>query len=221
MCGQRAEATSQPRRKEPALCRRAVECGMEFGVLGPLVVTGTARDDLLGGPKQRSLVALLLLNANGTVSRERLMAGIWGEYPPPSAEHTLDNYLSRVRKLFGTDRILRASGRLLPACRARGAGPRTLRVRRGGGNATRRRRSGGCRRSTECCAGPLARSRAGGPGRPAVRRRGSRPTRGSSPAGGRGVRRRGADPRPGRARLSSWSNRWWLSIRSGSVCGGS
>ncbi len=83
---------------------------MEFGVLGPLVVTGTARDDLLGGPKQRSLVALLLLSANRTVSRDRLIAGIWGEHPPPSAEHTLDNYLSRARKLFGTDRILRRPG---------------------------------------------------------------------------------------------------------------
>ena len=84
--------------------------GMEFGVLGPLVVTGTTRDDLLGGPKQRSLVALLLLNANSAVSRDRLIAGIWGEHPPPSAEHTLDNYLSRVRKLLGTDRILRGPG---------------------------------------------------------------------------------------------------------------
>ena len=80
---------------------------MEFGVLGPLVVTGMSRDDLLGGPKQRSLVALLLLNANQPVSRDRLIAGIWGEHPPPSVEHTLDNYLSRVRKLFGADRILR------------------------------------------------------------------------------------------------------------------
>ena len=83
---------------------------MEFGVLGPLVVTGTPHDVLLGGPKQRSLVALLLLNANRDVSRDRLIAGIWGEHPPPSAEHTLDNYLSRVRKLLGTDRILRRPG---------------------------------------------------------------------------------------------------------------
>jgi DNA-binding SARP family transcriptional activator len=83
---------------------------MEFGVLGALVVTGTSRDDLLGGPKQRSLVALLLLNANRPVSRDRLIAGIWGEHPPPSVEHTLDNYLSRIRKILGTDRILRGPG---------------------------------------------------------------------------------------------------------------
>ncbi len=81
--------------------------GMEFGVLGPLVVTGTAQDGSVGGPKQRSLVALLLLNTNRSVSRDDLIAGIWGEHPPATAEHTLDNYLSRLRKILGPDRILR------------------------------------------------------------------------------------------------------------------
>jgi DNA-binding SARP family transcriptional activator len=40
----------------------------------------------------------LLLNANEVVSRDRLIDVLWGEKPPPTAGHTLDAYLSRLRK---------------------------------------------------------------------------------------------------------------------------
>ena len=58
----------------------------------------------------RALLVMLLLHANETVSRDRLMTGIWGDRPPPSAGHTLDGYLSRLRKVLGPDRILRRPG---------------------------------------------------------------------------------------------------------------
>ena len=61
----------------------------------------------LGGPKQRTLLAIMLLRANESVSRDRLIDGLWGERPPPSAEHTLDDYVSRLRKVVGADRIAR------------------------------------------------------------------------------------------------------------------
>ena len=50
---------------------------------------------------------MLLLRANNAVARDRLIDGLWGERPPPTAEHTLDNYLSRLRKVVGEDRIAR------------------------------------------------------------------------------------------------------------------
>lgn len=83
---------------------------MQFGLLGPLVVQGTARDEGLGGMKPRALLAMLLLHANTTVSRDRLITGLWGEQPPRSAGHTLDSYLSRLRRIVGPDRILRRPG---------------------------------------------------------------------------------------------------------------
>ena len=58
---------------------------MEFVVLGPLEARIDGRTLALGGPKQRALLALLLLNANGVVSRDRLVDELWGERAPPSS----------------------------------------------------------------------------------------------------------------------------------------
>jgi basic membrane lipoprotein Med (substrate-binding protein (PBP1-ABC) superfamily)/DNA-binding SARP family transcriptional activator len=51
----------------------------------------------LGGPKQRAVLALLLLRANAIVPLERLVDELWGEEPPASAAHTLETYVSRLR----------------------------------------------------------------------------------------------------------------------------
>src|SRR3954449_9783826 len=78
-----------------------------FGVLGPLVVRRGDDDEPLRGPKQRSLLAMLLLQANEVVGRDRLIDGLWGERAPPTAGHTLDSYVSRLRKAVGEDRLRR------------------------------------------------------------------------------------------------------------------
>jgi YVTN family beta-propeller protein len=80
---------------------------VNFAVLGALAVQRDGEDLPLGGPKQRALLAILLLNANEAVSRDRLIDGIWGERPPPTAAHTLDNYISRLRKTLGDGRVRR------------------------------------------------------------------------------------------------------------------
>lgn len=80
---------------------------MEFAVLGPIAARNDGHDVPLGGPKQRALLAVLLLHANEVVSRDRLIDGLWGESPPPTAAHTLDNYISRLRKALGEGRIAR------------------------------------------------------------------------------------------------------------------
>ena len=71
---------------------------MEFRILGPLEVLGDGRALPLGGTKQRSALALLLLARNQVVSRSRLIDGLWGESPPPSAGPSLDTYISRLRR---------------------------------------------------------------------------------------------------------------------------
>ncbi len=80
---------------------------VEFAVLGRLEVWIDGRPVLLGGPKQRALLALLLLDGNEVVSRDRLIDGVWGERAPESAQRSLDTYVSRLRALLGGDRIER------------------------------------------------------------------------------------------------------------------
>ncbi|HZS60792.1 MAG TPA: ABC transporter substrate-binding protein [Gemmatimonadaceae bacterium] len=83
---------------------------MKFAVLGPVEVERDDEPLPLGGPKQRSLLAILLLNANKVVSRDRLIDGLWGERPPPGARTTIESYISRLRRLLGADRIAQRSG---------------------------------------------------------------------------------------------------------------
>ena len=79
---------------------------MEFRVLGPLEVEGEGRLLKLGGVRQRSLLAALLLRANEVVSRDRLMDDLWGASPPETAATALQVYVSQLRKALGRDLIL-------------------------------------------------------------------------------------------------------------------
>jgi len=72
-------------------------------VLGPLEVRDGDRILPLGGAKQRAALAILLLNRNRVVSRDRLIDGVWGDAPPATAAHTLETYISRVRKALHQD----------------------------------------------------------------------------------------------------------------------
>src|SRR3954470_2550838 len=80
---------------------------MEFAILGPIVVRRVGDEVPLGGPKQRLLLAMLLVRPNEVVPRDRLIDGVWGDHPPPTAAHTLDSYVSRLRKALGDDRLAR------------------------------------------------------------------------------------------------------------------
>ena len=73
---------------------------LEFRILGPLVVRVDGAAVPIGGPKQRALLALLLLNANRVVSRERLVAELFAEQSVTSADHALRNQVSRLRKVL-------------------------------------------------------------------------------------------------------------------------
>ena len=79
---------------------------MEFQILGPLEVVEEGRPVALGGQKQRALLALLLLEANNVVSRDRLIDALWEDEPPDTALKAVQVYVSNLRKLLGRDRIL-------------------------------------------------------------------------------------------------------------------
>jgi peptide/nickel transport system substrate-binding protein len=82
---------------------------MQFGVLGAIEARRNGEILPLGGPKQRALLAFLLLHANQPVQRDRLIDALWAERPPPRASATLDSYISRLRKLLGAERLIRES----------------------------------------------------------------------------------------------------------------
>ncbi len=73
---------------------------VSFQVLGPLEVHVAGEALAIGGAKQRAVLAVLLLRAGEVVSVERLVDEVWGDEPPPSAAHSLESYVSRLRQLF-------------------------------------------------------------------------------------------------------------------------
>src|SRR4029453_12181098 len=74
--------------------------GIEFRILGPLELSADGRVLPLGSQKQRALLALLLVHANETVSRDRLIEELWAEAAPATVESALHVYLSRLRRLL-------------------------------------------------------------------------------------------------------------------------
>src|SRR5690349_19706396 len=78
---------------------------MEFRLLGPLEVLHDGRTLEVGGAKQRSLLAVLLLNANCVVSSDRLIDALWGEQPPDKAAKAIQVHVSQLRRVLGRDRI--------------------------------------------------------------------------------------------------------------------
>jgi DNA-binding SARP family transcriptional activator len=79
---------------------------MEFRLLGPLEVVEGDRSLPLGGHKQRSLLAVLLLHANEVVSSERLIDDLWGEAPPATVAKSIQVYVSGLRKQLGEGRLV-------------------------------------------------------------------------------------------------------------------
>ena len=71
---------------------------LDFRILGPLEVWDDGDALHLGGAKQRGVLAILLLGANGVVSTDRLIDELWGDAPPDDAVMALQAHVSRLRK---------------------------------------------------------------------------------------------------------------------------
>ncbi|MCK8437808.1 tetratricopeptide repeat protein [Streptomyces sp. D2-8] len=86
---------------------------MRFGLLGPPVlfydVQGGGRGEAraIAGPKSRVLLAALLLDAGRAVSVESLKDALWGGAPPVSAQASLHNHITRLRRLLDDPERLR------------------------------------------------------------------------------------------------------------------
>jgi DNA-binding SARP family transcriptional activator len=76
---------------------------MEFRMLGPLRVR-TARGWVpIAAEQQRTVLAVLLVEAGRAVSTVRLVDAVWGPRPPSRAVNTVQAYVMRLRRLLGGD----------------------------------------------------------------------------------------------------------------------
>jgi DNA-binding SARP family transcriptional activator len=76
---------------------------VQFGVLGPLQITVDGSPIALGTPKQRAVLAVLLMNRNRPVAVESLLAAAWADDAPSGARASLHSYVSNLRKLLPSD----------------------------------------------------------------------------------------------------------------------
>jgi DNA-binding SARP family transcriptional activator len=77
---------------------------VEFKVLGPLEVTHEGRVVELGAPRQRAVLAFLLLHANEVVPTDRLAEALWPGDIPRTGGKAIQVYVSALRKAFGNAR---------------------------------------------------------------------------------------------------------------------
>ncbi|MCU1357901.1 MAG: transcriptional regulator, putative ATPase, winged helix family [Acidimicrobiales bacterium] len=74
---------------------------LTISLLGPLRATRGDQELVLGGRRQRAVLARLALAAGSVVGAERLVDELWAGEPPPSAANTLQSYVSNLRRILG------------------------------------------------------------------------------------------------------------------------
>lgn len=85
--------------------RGSLMTDVQYRILGPLEVSNGA-PIRLGSHKQTVLLVALLLHANEIVSTDRLIEAIWGDEPPRTATHSIQIYVSELRKLLASPGLI-------------------------------------------------------------------------------------------------------------------
>src|SRR5687767_2875355 len=75
-------------------------CIVEFRLLGDVEAVVDDRLLDLGHARQRSVLAVLLVDVNRVVPADRLLDRVWADRLPQRARATLSSYLSRLRRLL-------------------------------------------------------------------------------------------------------------------------
>ncbi|PRZ41195.1 DNA-binding SARP family transcriptional activator [Antricoccus suffuscus] len=78
---------------------------MEFRILGAFEVWNAGRELAVGKGRQRTLLALLTVRRNESVSVAQLLDELWPAGAPPTARTSLHRYISQLRKVLGRDRL--------------------------------------------------------------------------------------------------------------------
>jgi len=80
-----------------------VTAGMQFCLLGPLLVRRGDAVVPIPAAKHRVLLAALLLEAGRPVGLDELTEVLWGPAPPVTARVSLQNYVMRLRRILADD----------------------------------------------------------------------------------------------------------------------
>jgi DNA-binding SARP family transcriptional activator len=75
--------------------------GLRFELLGPLRALRDGEDIPLGPPKQRAVLAVLLLQEGRPVSYDGLVDAVWGGAPPVHVRNLVQKYVSGLRRALG------------------------------------------------------------------------------------------------------------------------
>jgi DNA-binding SARP family transcriptional activator/tetratricopeptide (TPR) repeat protein len=97
----------------PGSDRGAGPGALRFELLGPLRALRAGSPVKLGGPRQRTVLAVLLLHANTEVTTAQLVDAVWDDDPPATAEATIRSYLSHLRRAL---RSPGSDGELILSC---------------------------------------------------------------------------------------------------------
>ncbi|MFJ9864505.1 BTAD domain-containing putative transcriptional regulator [Streptomyces sp. NPDC101165] len=73
---------------------------LRFEVLGPVTVTSHGRSLPIGGARQRTVLALLLLNSGRIVPVDTLVDAVWNDHPPATARTQIAIVIAALRKTF-------------------------------------------------------------------------------------------------------------------------
>ncbi len=89
---------------------------LDIRLLGPMTVTSSGESVSIPGVRERTLLAVLALEAGSVLPADRLVGELWGDEPPPSADHALRVHASALRGRLGSDLIETVNGgyRLVP-----------------------------------------------------------------------------------------------------------
>jgi len=77
---------------------------VEFRILGPLEVLADGQALSIPSTRQRTLLALLIVNANRVVSPDRMLDEVWGDEAPASGTKILAFHVSRLRDAIAPGR---------------------------------------------------------------------------------------------------------------------
>ena len=77
--------------------------GMQFSLLGPLLVSQGETVIPIRPGKQRILLAALLLHGGQIMPVDDLAEALWGHAPPPSARVGIRNYVKQLRQALGDE----------------------------------------------------------------------------------------------------------------------
>jgi SARP family transcriptional regulator, regulator of embCAB operon len=83
---------------------------MRFGVLGPLYAIDEERDITPTAPKQRQLLALLLMNANRPVPVGGCVEELWDNQPPTTAVAAVQTYVKDLRQALRSRLVTNRQG---------------------------------------------------------------------------------------------------------------